>query len=73
VSVPSGQITVDSTTARYGYLQAWLTASVDFDLRLQYSSGGSWSTVATSSGSSGNEWIQYATSGTPPPCNFSFI
>jgi hypothetical protein len=69
VYVPSGQFTVTDTEYFYGYIQGWLEASAGFDLRLQQYSGSSWSTVATSSGGAGSEWMQFATSGTflPPP------
>ncbi|ELR13759.1 peptidase, S8/S53 subfamily protein [Acanthamoeba castellanii str. Neff] len=64
VNVPSGQITVTSTVASYGYLQAWLEATADFDLRLQFynTSTTAWVNVATSTGGTGSEWIQFATS-----------
>jgi len=66
VNVPSGQITVTSTVAPYGYLQAWLEATADFDLRLQFynTSTAAWVNVATSSGGTGSEWLQFATSAT---------
>lgn len=66
VNVPSGQITVTSTVANYGYLQAWLEATADFDLRLQFynTSTLAWVNVATSTGGTGSEWIQFATSAT---------
>lgn len=66
VNVPSGQITVTSTVASYGYLQAWLEATADFDLRLQFynTSTTAWVNVATSTGGTGSEWIQFATSAT---------
>ena len=69
VNVPSGQITVTSTVANYGYLQAWLEATADFDLPLQFynTSTLAWVNVATSASGTGSEWIQFATSGASLP------
>jgi len=56
-------ISVDSVSAQLGYFQVWLEASGDLDLSLQFYSGGAWNTLATSSGSTGTEWIQFSTKG----------
>jgi hypothetical protein len=63
-------MTVGSGEYRNRYLQGWLEATADFDLKLQYYSGATWSTVATSSGGTGSEWMQFATSGTFSPTVF---
>jgi hypothetical protein len=63
--VTSSNITLlDSTMARQGYFQAWLTgSSSDFALQLQYLNvNGGWDTI-TATASARDNWIQYSTAG----------
>jgi hypothetical protein len=65
--VASSNVTLlDSSMARQGYFQAWLTASSSiFALQLQFynNASGAWDTVAATA-SAGANWIQYSTAGT---------
>lgn len=54
-----------SDVSSFGYFQGWLKASGDFDLALYFYNVtlSSWVAVASSSGNSGDERIQYSVSG----------